>query len=68
MNGLGQKSLSPHTRQVNMSQAWYSLHEHCILKTLCMGHWQKGVPLSKTNSMIIYFDSHTTNTSDIMFK
>ena len=35
---------SPHTRQVNMSQAYYSLHGHCILKTLCMGHWQKGVP------------------------
>ena len=32
------------TRQVNMLQAYYSLHEHCILKILCMGHWQKGVP------------------------
>ena len=29
---------------------------------------KRGTPLSKTNSMITYFDSHTTNTSDIMFK
>ena len=44
MNSLGYKPLSPHTRQVNMSQVCYSLHEYCILKTLCMVHWQKGVP------------------------
>ena len=68
MNGLGYKPLSPRTRQLSLSQAYYSLHEHCILKTLCNGHCQKGVPLSKTNSMITYFDSHTTNTSDVMFK
>ena len=35
---------SPHTGLVNMSQAYYSLHEHCILKTLCMVHWKRGVP------------------------
>ena len=44
MNGWGQKILSPPPRQVSMSQVCYDLHEHCILKTLCMGHWQRGVP------------------------
>ena len=69
MNGYGQKLLSPQSRQVNMSHVCYHLHQHCILKTLCMVHWQRGVlPSKKTNSMITYFDSHTTNTSDVMFK
>ena len=44
MNGLGQKLLSSYTRQVNMSQVCYGLHEDYILKTLCMVHWQRGVP------------------------
>ena len=47
----------------------YSLHEHCILKALFYGTLAKrGIPFQKTNSMITYFDSHTTNTSDVMLK
>ena len=48
-----------------MSQAYYSLHEH---EPFVWDTGKKGYPLSKTNSMITYFDSHTTNTSDVMFK
>ena len=34
-----------------------------------MVHWQIGVPpLKKQIAMITYFDSYTTNTSDVMFE
>ena len=30
--------------------------------------YKRGTPFQRTNFMIIYFYSHTTNTSDVMFK
>ena len=47
-------------------QVCYSLHAHCILKSLCMA--KRGAPIQKTNYMITYFDSYTTKTSDVMFE